>query len=310
MKRLFIISLLILNSSLSTLLLAQEFSVVSFKQLANDVTAFITPVLDIEGEPCALVRVVGSKDFEFSTPLGIRKRTNLTGEILIYLPGGSKKITIKHPQWGVLRDYRFPQALQGQHSYELTIKEPEREGVVVHDTITQTVTDTITIVHQRPRIPLKVSGIATVALMQGDIAIGGMVAIAGRHGAYIHPQWNMHGSMDFMHECDSEGRFANGSTPYYTGKVHRSSFSVTAGAVHRLSALFSIYEGIGWGHSTTYWQMIDTDGTMTWTKNNGRTHKGVAIEIGTIMSLGRWKCSLGVTTVEAKAWAVNIGVGI
>ena len=103
---------------------AQRFSVVSFKMLPNDVSAFINPVRDLNDEDCALVKVIASEDFAFSTPLGIVKRIDKTGEIWLYLPRGSKKITIKHPTWGVLRDYAFPGKVVSHMAYELRIEEP------------------------------------------------------------------------------------------------------------------------------------------------------------------------------------------
>ena len=87
---------------------AQQFSVQSFRQLPNDISAYIQPVKDLNDEACALIKIVGSRDFAFSTPLGIVKRKNDIGETWIYVPRGTTQITIKHPQWGVLRDYRFP----------------------------------------------------------------------------------------------------------------------------------------------------------------------------------------------------------
>ena len=37
----------------------QEFSVNQFRVLANDITAYITPVRDLNDEACALLKVVG-----------------------------------------------------------------------------------------------------------------------------------------------------------------------------------------------------------------------------------------------------------
>ena len=84
-----------------------RFKVSGFKVLPNDISAFITPVRDLNGDACALVKVVAQKEFAFSSPLGIVKRKNEVGEIWLYLPHGTKLLTIKHPRWGVLRDYRF-----------------------------------------------------------------------------------------------------------------------------------------------------------------------------------------------------------
>ena len=76
-------------------LYAQDFRVEGFRQLPNDVSAFISPVRDLNGDACALVKVIASSDFAFSSPLGIVKRKDDVGEILLYLPQGSRKITIK-----------------------------------------------------------------------------------------------------------------------------------------------------------------------------------------------------------------------
>ena len=49
--------------------------------MPNDVSAFITPVRDLNDEPCALVKVEAPSDFAFSTPLGIVSRKDKVGEI-------------------------------------------------------------------------------------------------------------------------------------------------------------------------------------------------------------------------------------
>ena len=37
----------------------------------NDISAFISPVRDLNGQACALLKVEAPKDFAFSSPLGI-----------------------------------------------------------------------------------------------------------------------------------------------------------------------------------------------------------------------------------------------
>ena len=66
--------------------MAQEFAVRRFRPLPNDITAFMNPVRDLNGEACALIKVVGAADFTFSTPLGIIKRQQEVGEIWLYVP--------------------------------------------------------------------------------------------------------------------------------------------------------------------------------------------------------------------------------
>ena len=118
------IILIILLCFLGRSLDAQEFKVHSFRCLPNDITAWVDPVRDLNDEACALIKVVGDPDFVFSTPLGIVSRKNEVGEIWLYVPHGTVKLTIKHPRWGVLRDYRFPAALESRLTYELVIASP------------------------------------------------------------------------------------------------------------------------------------------------------------------------------------------
>lgn len=116
-----------------TLAYAQEMCVKSFSYSPTDAAASVHQVLDGNNEPCALIRVlINEPDFEFETPLGIVKQTERTGEILLYVPAGSKKITIRHPRYGVLRDYAFPPPdamLKGKHVYELVLETNREPGV-------------------------------------------------------------------------------------------------------------------------------------------------------------------------------------
>ena len=86
---------------------SQEFTVSSFRLMPNDASAFVNSVRDLNDEACALVKVEAPSDFAFSTPLGIVKRKDEVGEIWLYLPQGTKMLTLKHPVWGVLRDYQL-----------------------------------------------------------------------------------------------------------------------------------------------------------------------------------------------------------
>ena len=122
-------------------LMAQEFSVESFRQLPNDVSAFINVVYDLNDDACALVKVVAPSDFAFSTPLGIVKRKDEVGEIWLYIPKGSRMLTLKHPEWGVLRDYKFEKVspLLGPTKMTVTVINAGTQHNVVPDTCTMLV---------------------------------------------------------------------------------------------------------------------------------------------------------------------------
>lgn len=118
MKKLFTI-LILLTCSLLTH--AQELSVKSFHLAETDLTAMTagTKVDDQNGNPCALVKLETTIDgFTFDVGvLGIRETRRVGGEIWIYVPFGVRKITLSHPQLGVIRNYPFPCSIEKGRTY-------------------------------------------------------------------------------------------------------------------------------------------------------------------------------------------------
>ncbi len=103
--------------------ISQNISVKSFNELTSDVEARLNPVIDQNGDKCALIKMVTiQKGFRFEGDMnGITKTKNKIGEIWIYLPFGSKKITIKHEKLGVLRNYIYPLAIKEATVYEMVL---------------------------------------------------------------------------------------------------------------------------------------------------------------------------------------------
>lgn len=151
--------------------LAQQFSVTKFRVLPNDVSAFITPVRDLNDEACALLKVTATPEYAFSSPLGIVMRKDNVGEIWLYLPKGTKKITIKHPEWGVMRDYKFEKPLESHMTYEMVINSPKPDIALKHDTIvlTKTIVDTIAVKKRRPKLPLRTHALFTVSMHENGL---------------------------------------------------------------------------------------------------------------------------------------------
>lgn len=115
---------------------AQNISVASFKLLENDLTANThgTMVLDQNGEVAALIKIVTSeKGFVFDGGMvGITKVKQEVGEVWVYVPHGIKKITIRHEQLGVLRDYFFSVPIEKARTYEMVLTTGKVETVVTH----------------------------------------------------------------------------------------------------------------------------------------------------------------------------------
>ena len=291
---------------------AQEFSVASFRLLPNDVSAFIHPERDLNNEACALIKVEAPADFAFSSPLGIVKRKDEVGEIWIYLPKGSKTLTLKHPEWGVLRDYRFGKALESRMTYELKLNLPKPEVTELHDTIVQvkTVVDTIAIPTAKPKMPLAIYTLATLALHEDGPSYGIFFALMHRHGFFLHASSNLKSTGSTMGNCEEDGSIGtSGNKPYYTGNTKHSNYTLTLGAIHHLSHGVCLFEGIGYGRSATAWEQSQSEGGG-YILNDGLTHKGMAAELGVLASFGRLSVSASALTIAGKQWQGCIGVGI
>lgn len=292
--------------------MAQQFEVKKFSRLPNDVGAFIYPVKDLNGEACAVVKVEAPEDFAFSTPLGIVKRKDDVGEILLYLPKGSKMLTIKHPQWGVLRDYRFPEPLESHVTYQLTLNLPQQSLAVTHDTIvlTKTVTDTIAIKATKPKVPLRTHIIVTSAFHNGGPSFGLMAVLMRRMGVFVHLQSDFGSTGKTVAHCDKDGYTdSEGTLPYYTGATRDANYTVTAGLTQSLGGKAALFCGAGYGSTRTAWQLAESEGGG-YAVNDGLTHKGLAAEAGGIITFGRLSVSASIITVAGKQWQGTIGIGI
>ena len=299
---------------------AQEFSVRTFRMLPNDISAYIDPVRDLNGEACALVKVVGDKDFAFSSPLGIVKRRNDVGEIWLYLPNGTRLLTLKHPQWGVIRDYRFHTPLESRMTYELVLtpplgyRQPKKiEPLMPHPVGFDTLIHHVVIPPKsasphirRVRERMHYLALLNAGIRQGHPSLGIRVAAMRRHGAYILAQTDFHSSPTTHGTCDSYGRLEDGSLPYYSGKTKDSRWALMAGGIHRLIDEFCLYEGIGYGRRTTTWEQHDG----TWLRNKDYTYHGLSAEAGCLYRFYRLALSAGVMTIRAKYWEASVGIGL
>lgn len=292
---------------------AQEFKIKNFRPLPNDVSAFITPVYDLNGDPCALIKIVAPEDFAFSSPLGIVKRKDEVGEIWLYLPRGSKMLTIKHPVWGVMRDYRFPTPLEGHVTYELTISTPAvQPAVTKSDTIvlTKTVIDTVTVKRRRPRLPWAFHAMFTVSLHNNGPSWGVMLTAMRRVGIFLHAQSDLRSIGHTTAVCEKDGTIAgSGIKPYYTGGTRHSAYMITAGPVHRLCRWLNVFYGVGYGSMRTAWRLAESEGGG-YALNDGLSRKGIAGEAGAILTFGRISLSASAATVAGKKWQGTVGIGI
>lgn len=99
---------------------SQELSVVRFFENPTDLTANTSDIVrDQNGEVCALIKIETTLDgFTFDVgSLGVTETKRVGGEIWVYVPADVRKITISHPQLGVIRDYAFEMRLEKGRTY-------------------------------------------------------------------------------------------------------------------------------------------------------------------------------------------------
>lgn len=134
------IFLLVLLLHLSTLSVeAQNISVASFKSLPNDLDARVNfPMKDQNGDVCAIIKVVTTQTgFSFdSGQIGIFKTEQKSAEIWLYVPYGTKRLTISHPYLGTLRDYQIPLAIAKATVYELVLVSGKVKTIVEEGLLT------------------------------------------------------------------------------------------------------------------------------------------------------------------------------
>ena len=126
--------------------LGQEMSVKSFEYLPKDLTARTSPRNDRNGIPCAVIRVgiaLQGVVFDGNT---IGKPVYNTGEYLVYMPEGSKQVTIRHdsylPLTVVFADYGIDK-VESSSTYRLTVPTgaappPQRKGNFLTMNVTPT----------------------------------------------------------------------------------------------------------------------------------------------------------------------------
>lgn len=134
MKKL--LSILILTLACITGLHAQELAVQSFVLAETDITANTpgTMVKDQNGNVCALIKVeTTQKGFTFDVGvLGVMSVVEQPAEIWVYVPFGTRKITIQHPQLGILRDYQIPCAIEKGRTYIMKLTVGNVRMIVEH----------------------------------------------------------------------------------------------------------------------------------------------------------------------------------
>ena len=263
---------------------AQELQT-SFKKLERDLYARTHERLDLNDVPCAVLRVSvpDAKEFSFLGNI-IGDVIYLPGEAIIYMTDKSRKIHISSDKFGIL-DFEFPERLQKQVVYKLTLK-----IVLSEDQKRRTLVMPVVGVNRNP-------------------SFGVMLGVVKKFGPYLKAKYDFKSNSTDL-ECNDmgivQGSEQAGSEVWFTGHTKNTRMSLTAGGMMRLSKPLYVYAGTGYGYKTLAWETVDG----AWAKNTERSYKGLEFETGVIYRYTNYAVSLGIQTNQFKFWEVNLGIGI
>lgn len=265
----------------SACLQAQELQT-SFEKLEWDLYPRTHERLDLNGVPCAVLRVSVSnaKDFTFSGNI-IGDVIYQPGEAIVYMTNRSRKIRISSDKFGTI-DFDFPERLQKSVAYRMTLK------VVVSEA-----KKTRTLV-----MPLVGLGEVT--------SYGIMLGIVKKWGGYVKVKHSF-SSQSTSLACNEQGIIeGTNDQAWLTGESANSRFALTAGVLYRVSLPFYLYGGVGFGNKKLAWEMPGD----AWAEVTDCSTEGVEAEVGGIYRFKNFAVSAGVQTNQFKYMEATLGVAL
>lgn len=121
--------LVLLGMCQATSATTQDITITDFERRVTDLTASVRPEFDYTGEACAVIRFsVRDTTFIVEGNLGVVKRETTVGEILLWVPQGTKRLTVRHEGLLTLKNYEIPVEIVSKGAYHavlLATREPE-----------------------------------------------------------------------------------------------------------------------------------------------------------------------------------------
>lgn len=267
---------------------AQELKVSAFQRMDRDLLARTQERLDLNDEPCAIVRVsvANAKNYTFEGNV-IGDVIYKPGEAIVYMTQGSRNITIKSDEFGSLK-YEFTQKLEKQVVYKLALKLETPDSKKTRTMV------------------MPVMGVGST------MSYGLMVGVVKKWGWYLKAKYDFK-SQETEAECTNLGTNMQGTPMWFTGETASSRLAVTTGAMYRLAKPLYMYLGAGYGYKKLAWEMADgVSGTNSdkWAENTDETFNGIEADLGLVLRTGNFAISAGVQSNSFKYFEATVGVGI
>ncbi len=279
-KKIFSTILMLFGLSLGSF--AQELTLDSFELNPVDMTAKINPVLDLNDEPCALIKVaIASEEVTFQGNI-VNVPTRQAGEWLLYVPAKTRRIKVSCEGCLPLL-VELSTLPESNRTYSLRISLPE-------------------VADAKPRTMLVMPTYSSDGVQS---SFGAMVAYYKRYGIFVRYKSNFT-SLDTVTTLSDDGIDESGVSRWLSGEQKSNRWALTAGYVQRLYKPLYIYIGGGYGARTLGWEMT----TGEYGKVSSTSYEGYEFDAGVILQLGEIiSISAGMQTNQFNNYELNIGVG-
>ena len=313
---------------------AQKISVEAFNRIDRDMGARVAKVRDINSDLCALIKIETIETgFEFSGCI-IEKTEQKTGEIWVFVSPGVKFLTIKHKDFGVLRNYNFPQSIESGVVYQMKLSTEAKEVKIDTSTINKAVDSKIDAkmeemnkklaeleqlkqdIQNQPKqeeTPVYVKPLSDrdkFVMLTAAYSTSPQLSVGLSFGMLKTWGWYVSVASGFNFDnldpnpplADIDGT----GDHFYTGEQTSSRLSLHAGVMYRVAKPLSLKLGLGYGVRNSAFSTSNGDNVLI--KNN--SHNGLEYSAGVHLSFGRFALSADVLGVGLKFKYSEIKIGI
>ena len=122
-KKLLLLIMIGLVVPLKSMAQTKYVQITKFERNYTSLKASVTPVKDNAGEECAMIRFwYSGSDFIIEPNMGYLKKEDDPGETRMWVPKGTKRITIRHNDDMPLRNYSIPMVIESKVTYDAEVK--------------------------------------------------------------------------------------------------------------------------------------------------------------------------------------------
>lgn len=259
---------------------AQDVKITSFEINATSLDAKVNPRYDLNGNPCALLRIsIPSDEVIFEGNIvGDPARNQV--EWLVYMPVGSKYIRLSVPGFSPIM-FVFPETLEQFRTYDVSVSVPNKDRV-------------------------KALIMPTLSVAKSQTSYGLMVGAVKKFGGYVRAKTDFNFGLKTAGKMDQTGYLDDGYPVWLSGNSKKSRLAVTAGGLFNVVNHLYLYLGAGYGNRVLAWE----DSSGNYYQVSEASYSGLEAEAGVIARFGVFAISAGCQTNSFKYLEANIGVGV